>query len=83
VLDDVYTHVNLTTAAVALKWSKQERAEMTPPHRVGSGVADRFWRLNRKLGWWGLAYVEAIFRLADWSASDQGEIRKAGQEAAA
>jgi len=45
------------------------RGRSAPLAHFGEGVPRRFWKLTRRFGWWGLAYLETLLRLADQRAS--------------
>jgi CRISPR-associated endonuclease/helicase Cas3 len=69
-LDEAPPAVEGKRAETVITLDAAERAAIPPPHRIDSGIPDRFWRLVRRHGWWGLAYLEAILRLSDWYASE-------------
>lgn len=40
-----------------------------PLAHLSHGVTERFWKLTRRFGWWGLPYLELLLRLADQTES--------------
>lgn len=65
--------------SVALFGVNTCHSSATGLERLDSGVAERFWKLTHKYGWWGLAYLEAMLRLADHRESAE---ERQGKEAA-
>jgi CRISPR-associated endonuclease/helicase Cas3 len=67
-------------AVDGVELNHDQRAALIPPDRLDSGVAERFWHLTRRYGWWGLAYLESVLRLADQQASaDEDAGRYSGE----
>jgi CRISPR-associated endonuclease/helicase Cas3 len=43
-------------------------------------VSERFWKLTRRYGWYGLAYLETLLRLSDHRRSEEEKKGERGKE---
>ena len=66
--DDAPPAVSLPMTGKMIALTVTERLEH-PAHALDSGIAERFWQMNRHFGWWGVALLETVVRLADQAAS--------------
>lgn len=66
--DDLPPNVNLPVNGKVVALCGAARIEH-PAHAVDSGLVEHFWEMNRHYGWWGVALLESVLRLADQTAS--------------
>ena len=65
VIDDRSMEVSYSLDGQPLTWCGPTRLE-----HLEAGVSRRYWKLTQVYGWWGLAWLEALLRLADHRRSE-------------
>ncbi len=76
VVDDLEPHV----IPLQINGSEFRSNSATGLEHLDGEVAERFWRLTRRYGWWGLAALEAMMMLADHRRSEWEECHGSGDE---
>ncbi len=71
VVDDAPVDVTLELDGQRLKANSATGLE-----KVDAGPASRYWRLTRRYGWWGLAWLETLLRLADHRRSEWEQLQQ-------